>query len=485
MPQRRRFLTGLLLLLAPGRGLKIANVDKSVSSAEGQNLETQPEVIPPGVLPTMYDKNGIEWRQGMCYSRERQSPINFDTHLQEGATDVLKYHYEPLRNVQLQMQAKQGLIFVDTSNLQVGSVVFNGIYFPLARIDFHVGSEHLIKGKRYSMEIQLVHRRVDDPMKQLIIAIPVWSEVYPEPLNIPLPLFERRLLGVYYPPAWTEMDHNKQLQHFLTVRPPTFENEVVNVVIPWAEPLDLGYFIQNPLFPESATYIQYSGSLTTPPCSDSTTWFVRRNPMIASSAQTKAFADAIFRLTNKRGNFRAVMPVNQRPLVVFRAQWVPFQELGVKPLPLGPNARTDGEYEAAKLAEQAHELSHDSLDYMSDFSDRMMRSAGNLTYHIAEAERLMHSTPAPDSVLAKHMLTNANWNRAILKTRAAIQSIANNVQSNVDTHMRKQTMKVHEWAAKEADKARMLTKAWIPAPAPAASAALIEQAPAPAVAALL
>mmetsp|Transcript_108352 Transcript_108352/g.170906 ORF Transcript_108352/g.170906 Transcript_108352/m.170906 type:complete len:470 (-) Transcript_108352:35-1444(-) len=467
MPQRR-FLVGLLLAVVSGRGLKVANVDKSVSFDAG--VASQPEVVPPGIPPTFYDKNGIDWSEGMCFSRERQSPINFDDHLEDPASGILQYHYEPLRNIQLQMQAQKGSMFIDTSHLQIGRVVFNGDYYPLVRIDFHVGSEHLIKGKRYSMEIQLVHRRIDDPMKQLIVAIPVWSEVYPEPLNIPMNLFLKRRLGLYYPPKWTELDHNPQLQHFLTVRPPTFENEVVNIVIPWAEPLDLAFFVQNPLLPESGTYIQYSGSLTTPPCSDSTTWFVRRHPMIASSAQTLEFAKAIYRLTNKRGNFRAVMPVNQRPNTVYRAQWVPYQDLGVKSLPLGPNARTDGEYKAAKLAEQAHDLSNDALDYMADFSDRLMMSAGNLTKHIREADNmLVGTTPAPDAVLAKHMMTNARWNRAILKTRAAIQSIANNVQSTVDTNMRKQTMEVHKWAAKEADKARMLTKAWIPAPAPAAA----------------
>jgi carbonic anhydrase len=429
------------------------------------------------VLPTKYDKNGIEWRDGMCYSRERQSPINFDTHLMDPATEILKYNYEPLRNIQLQMTVRQGLMFVDTSHLQVGSVVFNGMYFPLVRIDFHVGSEHLLKGKRYSMEIQLVHRNVDDPMKQLIIAVPVWSEDYPQPADIPLNLFLKRRLGLYYPPKWTELDHNPQLQHFLTVRPPAYEGQIVNVVIPFAEPLDLASFVQDPVIPESATYIQYSGSLTTPPCSDLTTWFVRRHPMVASSAQTKTFAESIYRLTNNRGNFRAVMPVNARPLSVYRAQWVPYVQLGTKPLPLGPNSRTDGEYQAAKLAEQAHTLSTDSLDYMADFADRLEASAGNLTWHVNQAEQYMHSTPAPlDS--AAHMMKNAQWVRAVLKTRAAIQSIANNVQSNVDEHMRKQTMQVHKWAAKEANKARMLTKAWIPAPSPAA----FLEAPAPAAA---
>merc|ERR1719473_20367 len=139
----------------------------------------------------------------------------------------------------------------------------------------------------------------------------------------------------------TEVDYNAVLQQFLTVRPPYKDGMVQDVVIPLNKPLDLGFFIQNPMLADSGEYIQYAGSLTTPPCSDSTTWFVRRRPMIASDSQTQAFADSIYRLTNKHGNFRAVMPVNARILKVYQAQWVLHLPLFTRPLPLGPNARTD------------------------------------------------------------------------------------------------------------------------------------------------
>jgi carbonic anhydrase len=324
----------------------------------------------PYVPPSFYDANGMDWKDGACFGRERQSPINFDDHLKDPPTETLQYHYEPLQNVRLQMRAMKGLIYIDTSYLKIGSVSFNGFEYPLVRIDFHVGSEHLIKGKRFSMEIQLVHRRIDDPMKQLVIGIPVWSAHMPKPKDVPLHLFSRRPVGPYYPPLMTDIDHNSIIQSFLTVRPPHIEGQIVDLVIPMVKPLDLSALLENPLYPGSGTFIQYSGSLTTPPCSDSTTWFVRRKPLIASNEQMQAFGNSIFRLTNKHGNFRAVMPVNQRQLAVFELKWVPYYAEKRKPLPLGPNARTDGEHQAAKVALHARELSDEATEYIDEFRDR-------------------------------------------------------------------------------------------------------------------
>lgn len=406
------------------------------------------------VIPSLYDKNGVDWTDGMCFSRERQSPVNFDDHIKDPPRDVLKYHYEPISNVKLQMQASHGLVFIDTSHLQIGEVAFNGDLYPLVRIDFHANSEHLFKGKRHAMEIQLIHRKIDDPLKSLVIAVPVWSETTPLPPTGDLITYLKQPLGVYFPPAWTEPDHNTVLQSFLTVRPPTAEGQIADVVIPPQKPLNLAYFVQNPALPDSGEYIQYSGSLTSPPCQDTTTWFVRRKPMIASDAQTKAFADSIFRLTNRHGNFRAVMPVNQRHLQVFRAQWVMSLPVGVKRLPLGPNARTDKEYQAEKLADMAKDLSQDAVDYMADFGKRLRRSARGLQHNLDKGKVLM-TTPAPQNNTSAD-----DWENAVQKMRTSMHGIVNGIKGSVDKNMRRQTVKTHKKAAREGERARMMTAAW-------------------------
>jgi carbonic anhydrase len=444
------------------RGQALACFAAAVGLAAGLKVQQPPPVmgaLPPGVpppavapptspQPSIYDKNGVDWTDGMCFSRERQSPINFDDHIKDPPHDILKYHYEILRNVKLQMNASKGLLSIDMSENYVGEVAFNGDAYPLVRIDFHVGSEHLLKGKRYPMEIQLVHRKVDDAMKQLIIAIPVWSELTPMPSTLSVAEAFAKPMGLYYPPSMVEPEHNPVLQQFLTTRPPFYEGGVSDIIIPMHKALDLGFFVQNPSLPDSGEYIQYSGSGTTPPCSDLTTWFVRRRPMLASDSQTKAFADSIYRLTNKQGNFRAVMPVNMRKLNVYRAQWVSEVQLGLKRLPLGPNARTDKEFQAGKLADMAEDLSRDAVDYMADFGNRLRRSARGLQDNLDQG-RILMTTAAPSNGT---QLTD--WEKAVLKMRNNMQGIVDGVKATVDKSMRRQTMKVHRVAAKEADKAR-------------------------------
>jgi carbonic anhydrase len=369
-------------------------------------------------------------------------------------SDVLKYHYEPIRNVKLRMRAQKGLLYVDTSDLQIGEVVFGGERYPLVRIDFHAQSEHLLKGKRFAMELQLVHRKLTDPTKSLIIAVPVWSEKVPQPPPVPLVAFVKKPLGTYFPPLETEPDYNSVLQQFLTVRPPWKEGQTSDIIIPMMKPLDLGFFVGNPRIPGTSEYIQYAGSLTTAPCSDVTTWFVRRRPMIASDSQTQAFAESIFKLTNKHGNFRAVMPVNQRVLRVYKAQWVQNLPLWRDPLPLGPNARTDEEFKAEKLADMAKQLSQDSVDYMNDFGNRLRRSARHLNKNLEKANQVLRAGPTEPPKVDE-------WERAVMKMQNAMETIVGGVKDQVDHDFRHETMRLHKQAAIEAEKAREMTTAWM------------------------
>ncbi len=54
------------------------------------------------------------------------------------------------------------------------------------------------------------------------------------------------------------------------------------------------------LLPASSAFTTYSGSLTTPPCSEGVRWFVMKEPVTASPEQIAAM--------------QAVMPVNARPI---------------------------------------------------------------------------------------------------------------------------------------------------------------------------
>ena len=60
------------------------------------------------------------------------------------------------------------------------------------------------------------------------------------------------------------------------------------------------------LLPGNITYFNYSGSLTTPPCSEGVNWMVLATPVNVAPAQVKQFTD-IFSLST-----RPVQPLNGR-----------------------------------------------------------------------------------------------------------------------------------------------------------------------------
>ena len=61
------------------------------------------------------------------------------------------------------------------------------------------------------------------------------------------------------------------------------------------------------LLPPTREYYYYSGSLTTPPCSEGVAWFVLKNPIEASAEQIAIFKQNMGRATN-----RPVQPRNSR-----------------------------------------------------------------------------------------------------------------------------------------------------------------------------
>ena len=64
------------------------------------------------------------------------------------------------------------------------------------------------------------------------------------------------------------------------------------------------------LLPEKRPYYRYSGSLTTPPCSEGVRWIVLREPMTVTREQLAAFRE-----TFGVANNRPVQPINARSVL--------------------------------------------------------------------------------------------------------------------------------------------------------------------------
>ncbi|HMQ62074.1 MAG TPA: carbonic anhydrase family protein [Flavilitoribacter sp.] len=150
-----------------------------------------------------------------------------------------------------------------------GSILMlNGLPYELLQFHFHAGSEHTVRGKQYPLEVHLVHRNVATG-KLAVIGV----------------FFQR---GRSNPILQTIMDHMplQEGDHYASAAHIDADN----------------------LLPDNRTYYTYSGSLTTPPCSEIVTWIVMDKPIFASQAQLDAFDNVL------HDNFRPVQPINGRTI---------------------------------------------------------------------------------------------------------------------------------------------------------------------------
>ncbi len=179
----------------------------------------------------------------MCREGVRQSPINIDNvpGLKLGKPRT-HYSKAPLR-----LTNNSHTIMMSYPK---GSYVeWEGEVFDLVQLHFHHPSEHLVQGKRYEMEIHMVHKTEDH--QYAVIAI-----------------------------LANHGKGNETIQNLWNHIPAQIDQVLV-------EPDQ--WIDANGLFPDSNTYYYYNGSLTTPPCTENVTWFVLEEPIEVSKDQIEYF----------------------------------------------------------------------------------------------------------------------------------------------------------------------------------------------------
>jgi carbonic anhydrase len=141
--------------------------------------------------------------------------------------------------------------------------------YALVQFHFHNQSEHSVGGKRYPMEMHLVHKAASGKLAVIGVFIEEGERN---------PAFEP--LWANLPPA------------------PGAEMHVPSVTIDVDD-----------LLPAVRTSYRYDGSLTTPPCSEGVRWIVMTTPIHLSGDQIRAFTAVI------HDNNRPTQPLNGRQLV--------------------------------------------------------------------------------------------------------------------------------------------------------------------------
>lgn len=174
-------------------------------------------------------------------------------------------------SIELDYAAAQGTL-MDTGhgvqvNVEGGTMTIDGKAFALKQFHFHTPSEHTLDGQSYPAEVHLVHAADDGELAVLGI------------------FYESGNANEFLAPVWEQMGSKEDIQT--------------------AAPMELN--VANMLPSDRVTYT-YSGSLTTPPCSQNVRWHVMEETLTMSSQQL----DALTSIYDE--NNRPIQPLNDREL---------------------------------------------------------------------------------------------------------------------------------------------------------------------------
>lgn len=196
----------------------------------------------------------------LCKDGKSQSPIDIDKVYKTKLYEI-KFSYKdtPIKLINTGMTIQEDY-------KKGSSALINGEKFNLIQYHFHTPSEHTIKGRRYAMEMHLVHKNT----KGQIAVIGVLFKV-----------------GKF----------NKSLQKLIDNLPKSINKYAVDDKIK-TNAINL--------LPNDRKYYHYFGSLTTPPCTEGVSWNIFITPVEASQAQINKFKSAMGE------NARPVQPLNNR-----------------------------------------------------------------------------------------------------------------------------------------------------------------------------
>jgi carbonic anhydrase len=179
----------------------------------------------------------------VCSVGDQQSPIDI--------RDPIKAQLTPLK-ITWDKQADTIVNNGHTIQLDIGDssvLEYNSTNYRFLQFHFHRPSEHLIDGKNFPMEAHFVHANVRNSLAVVAVLMATGR---------PNPVFNK----------------------IVSTMPET-EGPAVK-----ADPA----INPNGLLPATRSYYRYSGSLTTPPCSETVDWLLFTDPIQVADADVARFA---------------------------------------------------------------------------------------------------------------------------------------------------------------------------------------------------
>ncbi|KAF0903123.1 hypothetical protein E2562_025713 [Oryza meyeriana var. granulata] len=161
-----------------------------------------------------------------------------------------------------------------------GGVVIDGVAYRLRQMHWHSPSEHAVDGRRYDLELHMLHQSDSNGRYAVVAQL--------------LEIGRRRDATLHMLEPYIRRMANKRKGH---------EVEIDDDV--------------DPRWPVSSSgvYYRYTGSFTTPPCTEGITWTVARNVRRVSRQQVELLREAVH--DGARSNARPLQEANGRGVGVY------------------------------------------------------------------------------------------------------------------------------------------------------------------------
>ena len=199
----------------------------------------------------------------VCKQGKQQSPVALDK-TTKASLESIKFDYKNTL-----FKAINNGHTIELNYEPGSSIKIEGKQYELRQFHFHAPSEHTIGSQKYPIELHLVHKNKDG---------------------------ELAVIGVLL----KEGKPNDFIQTLVANFPAKEGEKIVRDI----------RLNATALLPIDKSYYHYSGSLTTPPCSEGVNWYVLKTPIEVSQEQIAKFASVY------SGNARPIQPLNQRVIEV-------------------------------------------------------------------------------------------------------------------------------------------------------------------------
>ncbi|KAJ7981022.1 Alpha carbonic anhydrase [Quillaja saponaria] len=158
-----------------------------------------------------------------------------------------------------------------------GSIVINGTQYVLKQLHWHSPSEHTLNGRRFNLELHMVHES---------------------------PTGQAAVIGIMFKIGRPDSFLSLITDHLAAITDTAEQEKVVGIINP--KQINIG----------SRKYYRYIGSLTTPPCTQNVVWTIVKKVRTVTREQVRLLRVAVHDESNT--NARPLQPLNKRTVHLYR-----------------------------------------------------------------------------------------------------------------------------------------------------------------------